>query len=137
MTGNGADILKKYIREENYMDYLFCVAAKSFKEALRKASIGKGKDSGYALIITPKLVEKDFIYYQETDSVLECGEILPYQIFHLFTDTKDIKRLYVFPYPNRKEDGTAAYYSFEPTEEARREIQNFLNRIYDKLCRGK
>lgn len=77
----------------------------------------------------------DYIYYQETDSVLECGEILPYQIFHLFVDTEDIKRLYVFPYPYPDAEGKAAYYSFEPTDKARMEMQKFVNRIYDKIRR--
>ena len=48
---------------------------------------------------TPVFEEQ--IYYKDTASVLVCGEILPYEVFQLFTDVAEVKKLYVFPYPFR------------------------------------
>ena len=59
------------------------------------------------------------IYYPETGTVLECGEILPYEIFQLFTDMPEVKKLYIFPYPFRNEGEQPVYFSFEPAEAAR------------------
>lgn len=45
------------------------------------------------------------IYYADAGSVLECGEILPFEIFQLFSEMPEVKKLFIFPYPfpNKKE----------------------------------
>lgn len=80
-------------------------------------------------------VYKGHIYYPETETVLECGEILPYEIFQLFTDMPEVKKLYVFPYPFRKEGEKPVYFSFEPTKEAREEMRKYVEKKFEEMCR--
>lgn len=75
------------------------------------------------------------IYYADTGSVLICGEILTYEIFQLFTDMPEVKKLYVFPYPFQAEWEKPLYFSFEPTEAAREEMQKYVERKLDEMCR--
>lgn len=75
------------------------------------------------------------IYYADTGSVLICGEILPYEIFQLLTDMPEVKKLYVFPYPFQAEWEKPLYFSFEPTEAAREEMQKYVERKLDEMCR--
>lgn len=75
------------------------------------------------------------IYYPETEIVLECGEILPYEIFQLFTDMPEVKKLYVFPYPFRNEGEKSVYFSFEPTKEAREEMRKYVEKKFEEMCR--
>mgnify|MGYP001090684932 FL=1 len=80
-------------------------------------------------------IYKEQIYYADTGSVLICGEILPYEIFQLFTDMPEVKKLYVFPYPFQAEWEKPLYFSFEPTEAAREEMQKYVERKLDEMCR--
>jgi len=82
---------------------------------------------------TPVFEEQ--IYYKDTASVLVCGEILPYEIFQLFMDMPEVKKLYVFPYPFQAEWEKPLYFSFEPTEAAREEMQKYVERKLDEMCR--
>lgn len=75
------------------------------------------------------------VYYVDTGSILVCGEILPYEIFQLFTDMPEVKKLYVFPYPFQAEWEKPLYFSFEPTEAAREEMQKYVERKLDEMCR--
>lgn len=72
------------------------------------------------------------IYYADTGSVLECGEILPFEIFQLFSDMPEVKRLYIFPYPFRSEKEQPVYFSFEPTETAREEMRKYLRKKFEE-----
>jgi len=78
-------------------------------------------------------VYDDYVYYSDAESVIECGEILPYEIIRLFTSKEKLNKLYVFPYPYRGKDEKSSYYSFEPTDKARDEMQKYTEHIYDKL----
>lgn len=82
-----------------------------------------------------KPVYNDYICYAETGTVVECGEILPYEIFQLFTDMSGIKKLYVVPYPFRDENRKPVYYSFEPTQDGREEMKKYIDRKWEKVCR--
>ena len=83
---------------------------------------------------TPVFEEQ--IYYKDTTaSVLVCGEILPYEIFQLFMDMPEVKKLYVFPYPFREGWEKPLYFSFEPTEAAREKMQKYVERKLDEMCR--
>ena len=82
---------------------------------------------------TPVFEEQ--IYYKDTASVLACGEILPYEIFQLFTDMPEVKKLYVFPYPFREGWEKPLYFSFEPTEAAREEMQKYVEKKLDEMLR--
>ncbi len=75
------------------------------------------------------------IYYADTGSVLICGEILPYEIFQLFTDMPEVKKLYVFPYPFREGWEKPLYFSFEPTEAAREEMRKYVEKKLDEMFR--
>ena len=75
------------------------------------------------------------VYYADTGSVLVCGEILPYEIFQLFMDMPEVKKLYVFPYPFREGWEKPLYFSFEPTEAAREKMQKYVERKLDEMCR--
>ena len=75
------------------------------------------------------------IYYADTGSVLICGEILPYEIFQLFTDMPEVKKLYVFPYPFREGWEKLLYFSFEPTEAAREEMGKYVDKKLDEMFR--
>ena len=75
------------------------------------------------------------VYYADTGSVLVCGEILPYEIFQLFTDMPEVKKLYVFPYPFQAEGEKPPYFSFKPTEAALDEMQKYVERKLDEMCR--
>ena len=75
------------------------------------------------------------VYYADTGSVLVCGEILPYEIFQLFTDMPEVKKLYVFPYPFQAEWEKPLYFSFKPTEAALDEMQKYVERELDEMCR--
>ncbi|MXP74064.1 hypothetical protein GN277_01015 [Lachnospiraceae bacterium WCA-9-b2] len=75
------------------------------------------------------------IYYADTGSVLVCGEILPYEIFQLFTDMPGLKKLYVFPYPFREREENPLYFSFKPTEAAREEMRKYVEKKMDEMCR--
>ncbi|MEY8335479.1 hypothetical protein AALB53_20640 [Lachnospiraceae bacterium 47-T17] len=75
------------------------------------------------------------VYYADTGSVLVCGEILPYEIFQLFMDMPEVKKLYFFPYPFREGWEKPLYFSFEPTEAAREEMQKYVERKLDEMCR--
>lgn len=55
------------------------------------------------------------IYYADTG--------LPYEIFQLFTDMPEVKKLYVFPYPLRERWEKPLYFSFEPTEGGREKMR--------------
>lgn len=80
-----------------------------------------------------KPVYQGRIYYPDAKAMLECGEILPYDIFHLFTDMPDLKTVYVFPYPFKDEEGKSSYYSFEPSETAKMEMREYADRIFQKM----
>ena len=82
---------------------------------------------------TPVFEEQ--IYYKDTASVLVCGEILPYEVFRLFTDTAEVKKLYVFPYPFRGGWERPLYFSFEPTETALEEMRKYMERKWEEMCR--
>ena len=73
------------------------------------------------------------IYYADTGSVLICGEILTYEIFQLFTDMPEVKKLYVFPYPFREGWKKPLYFSFEPTEAAREEMRKYVEKKLDEM----
>ena len=73
------------------------------------------------------------IYYADTGSVLICGEILTYEIFQLFTDMPEVKKLYVFPYPFREGWEKPLYFSFEPTEAAREEMGKYVEKKLDEM----
>ena len=75
------------------------------------------------------------IYYADTGSVLVCGEILPYEIFQLFTDMPGVKKLYVFPYPFREKWEKPLYFSFEPKEAAREEMRKYVERKMEEMLR--
>lgn len=75
------------------------------------------------------------VYYADTGSILICGEILPYEIFQLFTDMPEVKKLYVFPYPFQAEGEKPPYFSFKPTEAALDEMQKYVERKLDEMCR--
>jgi len=87
----------------------------------------------FASMGTP--IYKEHIYYADTGSVLECGEILPFEIFQLFSDMPQVKKLYIFPYPFRKEGEHPVYFSFEPTETAREEMRKYLEKRFDEVHR--
>ena len=78
-------------------------------------------------------VYEGHIYYGETESVLVCGEILPYEIIQMFMNPLKVERIFVFPYPYRVEGETDVYYSFEFTELAREEMKQYVERIFDKI----
>ncbi len=82
---------------------------------------------------TPVFEEQ--IYYKDTTSVLVCGEILPYEIFQLFTDTAEVKKLYVFPYPFRNGWDRPLYFSFEPTEAALGEMRKYMEKKWEEMYR--
>ena len=75
------------------------------------------------------------VYYADTGSALVCGEILPYEIFQLFTDMPGMKKLYVFPYPFREKWKKPLYFSFEPKEAAREEMRKYVERKMEEMCR--
>ncbi len=87
----------------------------------------------FAAMGTP--IYKGHIYYADTGSVLECGEILPFEIFQLFSDMPEVKKLYIFPYPFRNEGEQPVYFSFEPTEMAREEMRKYLEKKIDEVHR--
>lgn len=72
------------------------------------------------------------IYYADTSSVLECGEILPFEIFQLFSDMPEVKKLYIFLCPFRNEKEQPVYFSFEPTEAAREKMRKYLGKKFEK-----
>ena len=82
---------------------------------------------------TPTYQEQ--IYYADTGSVLICGEILPYEIFQLFTDMPEVKKLYVFPYPFREGWKKPLYFSFKPTESALEEMRKYVERKLEETLR--
>lgn len=75
---------------------------------------------------------REHIYYADTGAVLECGEILPFEIFQLFSDMPEVKKLYVFPYPFRNEKEPPVYFSFEPTEAAREEMRKYVEKKFEE-----
>lgn len=75
------------------------------------------------------------VYYADTGSVLVCGEILPYEIFQLFTGTAEVKKLYVFPYPFQDGWERTLYFSFVPTEAALEEMRKYVERKWEEMCR--
>lgn len=75
------------------------------------------------------------VYYADTGSVLVCGEILPYEIFQLFTDMPRVKKLYVFPYPFQAKWEKPLYFSFEPKEAARVEMRKYVEKKMDEMLR--
>lgn len=79
-------------------------------------------------------VYKGYIYYEDIGAVLVCGEILPYEIFQLFTDMPEAKKLYIFPCPFREDDAQPAYYSFEPMESAREEMKKYIDHKFEEMC---
>lgn len=80
-------------------------------------------------------VYKEHIYYPDTGAALVCGEILPYEIFQLFTDMPEMKRLYIFPYPFRNEGEKPVYFSFEPAGTAREEMRKYVEKKFEEMCR--
>ena len=82
---------------------------------------------------TPVFEEQ--IYYKDTASVLACGEILPYEIFQLFTGTVEVKKLYIFPYPFRDGWDRPLYFSFEPTEAALEEMRKYMEKKWEEMYR--
>mgnify|MGYP006980037593 CR=1 FL=1 len=83
---------------------------------------------------TPVFEEQ--IYYKDTTaSVLVCGEILPYEVFQLFTDVAEVKKLYVFPYPFRDRWERLLYFSFEPTEAALEEMRKYMEKKWEEMYR--
>lgn len=77
----------------------------------------------------------DYICYAKIGAAVECGEILPYEIFQLFTDMPEINKLYIFPYPFRDGGRKPIYYSFEPTQDGREEMKKYIDRKWGKVCR--
>lgn len=75
------------------------------------------------------------VYYADTGSAMVCGEILPYEIFQLFTDMSGLKKLYVFPYPFQEDWEKPIYFSFEPTETARDEMRKYMERKLEETLR--
>lgn len=75
------------------------------------------------------------IYYADTGAVLVCGEILPYEIFRLFSDRPEAAGLYVFPYPFADGREKPLYFSFEPLETARAEMKKYVERKFEEACR--
>lgn len=73
------------------------------------------------------------IFYADTGCMLVCGEILPFQIFQLFSDRPEVKKLYIFPYPLREEKEKPAYFSFEPAEPAQEEMKKYLQEKWEKV----
>lgn len=87
----------------------------------------------FAVMGTPVFQEQ--IYYKDTASVLVCGEILPYEVFQLFTGTVEVERLYIFPYPFRDGWEKPLYFSFVPTETALEEMRRYEERKWEEMCR--
>jgi len=73
------------------------------------------------------------IYYGDTECILICGEILPYEIIQLLTSPQKVNQIYVFSYPYRQENEKNVYYSFDFTEMAREEMKRYMNRIFEKI----
>lgn len=71
--------------------------------------------------------------YVDTGAVLECGEILPFEIFQLFSDMPEVKKLYIFPYPFRNEKEQPVYFSFEPTEAAWKEMRKYVEKKFEEV----
>lgn len=84
----------------------------------------------FASMGTP--IYREHIYYIDTGAVLECGEILPFEIFQLFSDMPEVKKLYIFPYPFRNEKGQPVYFSFEPAEAAREEMRKYVEKKFEE-----
>ena len=82
---------------------------------------------------TPVFEEQ--IYYKDIASVLVCGEIMPYEVFQLFTGTAEVKKLYVFPYPFREGWERPLYFSFEPTKAALEEMRKYMEKKWEEMCR--
>lgn len=80
-------------------------------------------------------VYKEYIYYADTGAVLECGEILPYEIFRLFSEAPEVRTLYIFPYPYSIEGENPVYYSFSPTESGRNEMKKYVERKQEEMYR--
>ena len=78
-------------------------------------------------------VYREQVSYEDAGAVLVCGEILPYEIFQLFTDMPEVKKLYVFPYPFREGWKKPLYFSFEPTEAAREEMRKYVEKKLDEM----
>ena len=78
-------------------------------------------------------VYRGHIYYADTGAVLECREILPFEIFQLFSDMPEVKKLYVFPYPFRNEKGQPVYFSFDPTETVREEMRKYVEKKFEEV----
>lgn len=87
----------------------------------------------FAVMGTPAY--HDYIWYADVGAAVECGEILPYEIFQLFTDMLEVNRLYIFPYPFRDGDRKPTYYSFEPTQDGREEMKKYIDRKWEKVYR--
>lgn len=77
----------------------------------------------------------EHIYYADAGFVLECGEILPFEIFQLFSDMPEVKKLYIFPYPFRNEKEQPVYFSFESTEAAREEMRKYQKKKFEETYR--
>lgn len=58
-------------------------------------------------------------YYEKKQAVVECGDLQAEEIFCLFHDIRQLKTVYLFPYPYLSEDVTAVYYTFEPSKLAK------------------
>lgn len=86
----------------------------------------------FASMGTPVFEEQ--IYYKGTASVLVCGEILPYEVFRLFTGTAEVKKLYIFPYPFREGWERPLYFSFEPTGAALEEMGKYVEKKWEEMC---
>lgn len=84
----------------------------------------------FASMGTP--VYRKHIYYADTGAVLECGEILPFEIFQLFSDMPEAKKLYIFPYPFWNEKEQPVYFSFEPTKAAREEMRKYVEKKFEE-----
>ena len=80
-------------------------------------------------------VFEEQIYYKDIASVLVCGEILPYEVFQLFTGTAEVKKIYVFPYPFREGWERPLYFSFEPTKAALEEMRKYMEKKWEEMCR--
>lgn len=87
-----------------------------------------------AAIGTP--VYQGHIYYANTGSVLECGDILPYEIFQLFSNMPEVKKLYIFPYPFVDGREKPVYFSFEPSKAAVKEMKRYVEQKFDEMCRS-
>ena len=85
----------------------------------------------FAAMGTP--VYDGHIYYADTGCMLICGEILPFQMFQLFFDRPEVKKLYIYPYPFREEKKKPAYFSFAPTEAAQEEIKKYMEKRWEKV----